>query len=107
MSFGLTKIQASFQRYINEILAEKLDIFVIVYLANIIIYIDDNRDQYVAAVRWVLEQLRKFSLYINLKKYQFHQEVVWFLGYIVSMKDICIEDKKIKAVKQWPELHSI
>ena len=55
MPFGLTNAPASFQRYINKILVEKLDIFVIVYLDNILIYTDDDRDGHVSAVRWVLE----------------------------------------------------
>ena len=42
------------------------------YLDNILIYIDDDRDRQVIVVQWVLEQLRKFLLYTNLKKYQFH-----------------------------------
>ena len=46
---------------------EKLDIFVIVYLDNILIYIDDNRNGHIAAVQWVLEQLRTFLLYASLK----------------------------------------
>ena len=37
MSFGLTNALGSFQDYINKILAEKLDIFVIVYLDDILI----------------------------------------------------------------------
>ena len=73
MPFGLTNAPASFQGYINKILVEKLDIFVIVYLDNILIYSDDDGDGYVSAVRWVLEQLRKFSLFANLKKCRFHQ----------------------------------
>ena len=72
MPFGLTNAPTSFQGYINKILAEKLDIFVIVYLDDILIYTDDDGDGYVSAVRWVLEQLRKFSLFANLKKCQFH-----------------------------------
>ena len=68
MPFGLTNAPASFQGYINKILAEKLDIFVIVYLDDILIYTDDDGDGHVSAVRWVLEQLRKFSLFANLKK---------------------------------------
>ena len=68
MPFGLTNAPASFQGYINKILAEKLDIFVIVYLDNILIYTDDDGDGHVSAVRWVLEQLRKFLLFANLKK---------------------------------------
>ena len=69
------------------------------YLDDFFIYTDDDRDGHVTAVRWVLEQLRKFSLYANLKKCQFYQEEVRFFGYLVSSKSIPMEDKKIKAVK--------
>lgn len=36
--FSLSNAPASFQGYINKILANKLNIFVIVYLDNILIY---------------------------------------------------------------------
>ena len=55
MLFGQTNALASFQEYINKILVEKLDIFVIVYLNNIMIYTEDNRDRYVTAIQWILE----------------------------------------------------
>ena len=42
MFFGLTNALASFQGYINKILAEKLDIYVIVYLDDILIYTEDG-----------------------------------------------------------------
>ena len=48
--FGLTNTPVSFQGYINKILAEKLDIFVIVYLDNILIYTEDDGDGQIAAV---------------------------------------------------------
>ena len=99
MPFGLTNAPASFQKFINKILAEKLDIFVIVYLNDILIYTDDDGDDHIAAVRWVLRQLRKYLLYINLKKCRFHQEEVWFLGYVVSSKGIHMEEEKIETVK--------
>ena len=50
MLFGLTNALATFQQYINNILAEKLDIFVIVYLDDILIYTDNDGDGHVAAV---------------------------------------------------------
>ena len=50
MPFGLTNAPASFQGYINKILTEKLDIFVIVYLDDILIYTEDDGDGHVAAV---------------------------------------------------------
>ena len=55
MLFGLTNAPASFQEYINKILAEKLDIFVIVYLDNILISIKDDEDGHITAIQWVLE----------------------------------------------------
>ena len=42
MLFGLSNSPATFQGYVNKILAKKLDIFVIVYLDDILIY---NKDQ--------------------------------------------------------------
>ena len=50
MSFGLTNVPASFQRYINKIFIDKVDIFAIMYLDDILIYTDDNGDGHVAAV---------------------------------------------------------
>ena len=41
ISFGLTNALGSFQGYINKILAKKLDIFVIVYLDNYLIFLLD------------------------------------------------------------------
>ena len=51
MSFGLMNALASFQEYINKILAEKLDIFVIMYLDDILIYTDNDGDKHVTAVQ--------------------------------------------------------
>ena len=55
---------------------EKLDVFVIVYLDDIFIYTKDESKSHVQAVQWVFDQLRKFLLYANLKKCQFHQEEI-------------------------------
>ena len=41
MSFRLSNTPSSFQGYINKILGKKLDIFVIVYLDDILIYTKD------------------------------------------------------------------
>ena len=107
MLFGLTNAPASFQEYINKMFAEKLDIFVIIYLDDILIYVEDDEDSHVIAVQWVLEQLRKFLLYANLEKCWFYQDGFRFHGYVVSSKGIHMEDDQIEAVKQWLEPQSI
>ena len=55
MLFGLSNIPAIFQGYVIKILAEKLDIFVIVYLNDILIYTKDPRQPHVEAMRWILD----------------------------------------------------
>ena len=107
MLFGLSNAPATFQGYINKILAKKLDIFIIVYLNNILIYTEHPGQPHVEAVRWVLDQLRKYPLFVNLKKCCFYQDEVCFLGYVVSSKGISIEAEQIEVVKEWLELKSI
>lgn len=51
MAFRLSNVQASFQDYINKIFAVNLDIFVIVYLDNILLYIEDLGKPYIEVVR--------------------------------------------------------
>ena len=50
MSFRLSNAPASFQSYINKILAKKLNIFIIVYLNNIFIYTKDPGQGHVEVV---------------------------------------------------------
>ena len=103
MDFGLFNTPTTFQRYVNKILAEKFDIFVIIYLDDILIYTKDSGQPYVKVVCWVLNQLRKYLLFANLKKCHFHQDEIRFLGYIVSSKSISMKVEKIKVVKKWPK----
>ena len=57
MLFGLSKAPATFQEYVNKILAEKLYIIIIVYLNDILIYIKDPGQPHVEVLCWVLDQL--------------------------------------------------
>ena len=46
----LINVLVNFKRYINKILITKLDIFVIIYLDNIFIYINNKKNSHVIAV---------------------------------------------------------
>ena len=50
MLFELSNAPASFQGYINKILAKKLNTFIILYLDDILIYNEDPSQGYVEAV---------------------------------------------------------
>ncbi len=51
MSFRLTNALATFQVYIIKILTEKLNIFVIVYLNDILIYIKSEGKEHMEAIQ--------------------------------------------------------
>lgn len=50
MPFNLTNILATFHCYINKILAEKLNVFVIIYPNDILIFSESEREEHLAAV---------------------------------------------------------
>ena len=49
MPFRLTTALATFKSYINKILVEKLDIFIIIYPDNIFIYIKSEKKEHIKA----------------------------------------------------------
>ena len=51
MLFGLTNTSATFQSYINNILEEMLNIFVIVYFNDIFIYTKNKVKKYIKAIQ--------------------------------------------------------
>ena len=64
---------------------KRLDI-IIVYLDNISIFTKNSRQSHIEAIYSVLDEFQKYFLFTNLKKYQFDQNKVHFLKYIVLSK---------------------
>ena len=71
MSFELINASAMFQTYINNVLREHLNVFVIVYLDNILVYSKNEKD-YKKHIRQILNTLKKADLRIISEKTQFH-----------------------------------
>ena len=61
MSFELINVSFIWQHFINDILRDKLNVFCIVYLDDILIY-SNIKKQHDEHVRWVLKQLRKIDI---------------------------------------------
>jgi hypothetical protein len=102
MLFRLTNIPATFQAYINKALSGLLNIIYIIYLNNIIVYFN-NHKVYIYYIQIVLERLREYKLYINLKKYSFHITSINFLGFIISVNRVLIKIKsQVDTIKEWP-----
>jgi hypothetical protein len=97
MPFGLTNALATFQAYINNVLRKYLDVFVVVYLDDILVY-SKTYKEHVQHVRLILTTLRDANLCIKAEKTEFHKQEVKFLGYIVSREGLKMDSKKIKAI---------
>ena len=67
MLFELTNASAMFQTYINNILREHLNMFVIIYLNNILVYLKNEKD-HKKHVRQILNALKKTDLRIISEK---------------------------------------
>ena len=67
----------------NDTLHEYLDVFVIVYLNDILIYLK-NEIKHTKYVRLILEKLRTKRLLLKQEKCEFSKEQVKFLSYIIS-----------------------
>ena len=82
MPFSLTNAPAAWQCFINNILADLIDVNVIVYLDNILIYLD-NPASHREHVREVLQHLQKNKLLTNGAKCKWSVDTVEYLGYIM------------------------
>ena len=101
MPFGLTNAPASFQRFVNEALGEHLDIFVIAYLDDILIF-SNEYEEHVRHVKAVLKKLEQAALRLKESKCELHVQETEFLGHWITTKGIEMEKSKVKAILDWP-----
>ena len=97
MPFGLTNAPIAFQQFINDIFSNLLDVYIVIYLDDILIY-SNNISEYYWHVKEVLKCFRKASLYAKAEKCEFHSESVEYLGYILSPSGLTMSDDKIKII---------
>ena len=102
MFFGLTNSPATFQMMMNELLRDLINIGkVAVFIDNIIVGMEDEErhDKLVAEVVKILE---KNDLYVKPEKYKWKMREVGFLGVVIGLEGIKIEEEKMKEVLDWP-----
>jgi len=99
MSFELINAPTTCQKMINNALRQYLNIFVITYLDDIMIYLTTLK-KHVQHVSQILECLNQRNLRLKPKKCEFHREKVNFLEFVVERHEIRMDSEKVKAVKE-------
>ena len=100
MSFELINVSTTCQEMINDALRQYLDIFVIVYLNDILIFFKIMK-LHVNHVITVFKCLNDRDLRFKSKKCEFHKEKIDFLNFVVERNEIRIDSKKIRAIQNW------
>ena len=103
MPFGFANALATFQTLINTTLCKYLDIFVTAYLDNILIYTKSTLKENIQKVKKVFKALQKADIRLQPDKCKFHVKTVKFLESIITTNGIQMNDKKVKAIREWPE----
>jgi hypothetical protein len=110
MFFGLTNSPATFQTMMDTIFREQIMRGTLtVYMDNKAVHTkrkpDESEERHLAhhreLVREMLTILCKHNLYLNIKKCQFEQTEVNYLGVRIGGKRISMEEAKVEKVKGW------
>ncbi|KAF8759769.1 hypothetical protein RHS01_01831 [Rhizoctonia solani] len=100
MPFGLTNAPAAFQDMMNEIFRDLLDVYVIIYLDDILVFSLNEKDHEVH-VREVLKRLQDNDLFCNIEKCHFHVKKIDYLGFIISEFGIEVDQSKVTDALNW------
>jgi hypothetical protein len=106
LPFGLTNAPATFLCLMNDIFRDELDVCVIIYLDDILVF-SETEEQHMIDLDHILKKLEENKLYAKLTKCEFFKSEVGFLGHIISKDGIAVDSNKIAAIVDWPNLTCI
>jgi hypothetical protein len=101
MPFGLTNAPATFQTLMNDIFRDLLDVCVIVYLDDILVY-SKNKEEHEQHLRQVLQRLKEHQLYAKLSKCTFFASSTEYLGHIIDGEGLRPNPRLVQVLTDFP-----
>ena len=98
MSFEFINASTTYQEMINDALREHLNVFVIAYLNDILIYFK-ILSKYKQHVRAMLQCLKQRQLRLKFEKCEFHRFDVKFLEFVIRIQRVRMNLNKLEAIK--------
>ena len=102
MSFGLTNAPATYQRYMDAVLAGLKWNTLLVYIDDILVFSPTFED-HVRDVKNVLDRLLDANITLKPSKCNVFQRELLYLGHLVSADGIRPDPKKVQAIIEMPE----
>ena len=81
--FGLIGTPTTFQRYINWVLRDELDICCSAYIDDVVIY-NDTQTEHRSAVLKIICKLADAGLQLDFDKSEFEGGIIKYLGYLIE-----------------------
>jgi hypothetical protein len=101
MLFDLANTPSAFQSFINATLCPYLEVFVIAYLDDIVVY-SNTAEEHREHVRTMLKALLQAGLYLKLRKCEFNAKEIGFIGFVITPEQVRMKEDQIAIIKEWP-----
>ena len=100
-SFGLTGTLATFQRYINWVFHDELDICCSAYIDDVVIY-NDTQKEHRSVVLRIIRKLADAGLQLDFDKNEFERGNIKYLGYLIEIdRGLRADPEKLEAIRKW------
>jgi len=101
MFFGLTNSPVIFQAIINELLRNLINTGkVAAFINNMIVGMEDE-EGHNELVAEIVKRLEENDLYVKPEKCKWKVREVGFLGVVIGLEGIKMEEKKVKGILDW------
>ena len=101
MFFGLTNSPATFQAMMNELLRDLINTGKVVAFIDDVIVETETEEGHNELVAEVIRRLEENDLYMKLEKCRWKVREVGFLGVVIGLERIKMEEEKVKGVLKW------
>lgn len=101
MPFGLTNAPATFQRAMEGLMHEWLDVFLLLYIDDLLIH-SKSDDDHLRQIDLVLKRLAAAGLTARIDKCEWFKSEVKFLGHVVSANGLSMDPEKVSAITEMP-----
>ena len=101
MFFGLTNLPVTFQAMMNKLLRNLINTGKVAAFIDDIIIGTERKEGHDELVAEVIKRLKENGLYVKPEKCKWKMREVGFLGVVIGLEEIKMEEEKVKSVLDW------